>query len=287
MTERAFIRQVDGAQTAIKRLRGWILAGPSVLTLGQLLSLLDAAAIESGGTHAEHQTEPPIPDGRRVGRSGDNALEPPSLEGTAAREGDRRAEGNSARLGPVSSDRVAGRSPGEDRPALNALHHFDNKVRYRAADHPNQTAFTPEYLLGPIRKDLGGIGLDPCTTPDNPVGADWWFAPPLDGLVLPWLAGRIFVNPPYGKAREAWVRKCIAVGVEGKKVILLIPAHTDTRIFQAAVRSATAVVLIRGRVKFGVLRPNRRQIAASHPSALIGWNTELEHCSRLGVLMHP
>ena len=46
----------------------------------------------------------------------------------------------------------------------------------------------------------------------------------------------------------------------------------------------------RGRVhpgpgKFGVLRPNRRQAAASHPSALIGWNTALGPCAHLGLLL--
>jgi hypothetical protein len=165
-----------------------------------------------------------------------------------------------------------------------AAHHFDNGLRYRAADHSKQTALTPDYILGSVRESLGGtIGLDPCTTPDNPVDAMQFYAPPQDGLVLPWLHATAFVNPPYGKAREAWVRKCIAYGIDGMKIILLIPAHTDTRIFQAALRSATAVVFIKGRVKFGVLRPNRRQVAASHPSALIGWNVDLQECEPLGV----
>lgn len=39
--------------------------------------------------------------------------------------------------------------------------------------------------------------------------------------------------------------------------------------------------------RFGVLRPNRRQVAASHPSVLIGWNTDLVACSALGVRKVP
>ena len=54
---------------------------------------------------------------------------------------------------------------------------------------------------------------------------------------------------------------------------------------QDAAASADAVVFIRGRVKFGVLRPNRRQAAASHPSALIGWNVDLRPCAHLGLLL--
>lgn len=158
-----------------------------------------------------------------------------------------------------------------------------NDVRYRDGEHPAQTQFTPNYILDPVRIDLGGmIGLDPCTTEDNPVGAERFYTVRDDGLSKPWDAKTIFVNPPYSKAREPWVDRCIRAAKQGAKVILLIPAATDTRIFQKATATADAVVFIRGRVKFGVLRPNWRQVAASHPSALIGWNVDLAACAALG-----
>ena len=157
-----------------------------------------------------------------------------------------------------------------------------NAIRYRDADHPANTQFTPVYVLDPVRVDLGGrIGLDPCTTSDNPADAVRFFTVEDDGLARAWLSDSIFVNPPYAKAREPWVDRCIAAASHAR-VILLIPAATDTRVFQRAATSATAVVFIRGRVKFGTLRPNRRQHAASHPSALIGWNTPLDACASLG-----
>lgn len=165
-----------------------------------------------------------------------------------------------------------------------AAHRFDNTVRYRAEDHSAQTAFTPAYLLEPIRADLGGvIGLDPCTTPDNPTGALHWYAPPDDGAAMSWQAVSVYCNPPYGAVRERWVDRCIDAASTGTPTILLIPAATDTRIWQRASASADAVVFVRGRVKFGVLRPNRRQVAASHPSSLIGWNTKLTASSGLGM----
>jgi hypothetical protein len=59
---------------------------------------------------------------------------------------------------------------------------FDNDLRYRDASHPSNTQFTPSYVLDRVLADLGGvIGLDPCTTPDNPVGAETFYAPPVDG----------------------------------------------------------------------------------------------------------
>ena len=141
-----------------------------------------------------------------------------------------------------------------------ASHRMNNDLRYRGADHPQQTQLTPAYVLNPVRADLGGvIELDPCTTPENPVGATRFYTPVEDGLVQPWNAETIFVNPPYGKAREPWVERCIAAAADGRKVVLLIPAHPDTRIFQHAHETSDAVVYVRERVKFGTLRANSRK----------------------------
>lgn len=137
-----------------------------------------------------------------------------------------------------------------------------------------------------MRLDLGGsIYLDPCTFPDNPTDADRFYTVDDNGLERPWFGGSVFCNPPYGKAREPWIELCIAAGDRGQKVVLLIPAATDTRIFQRACNTAQAVVFTQGRLKFGTRRENRRQHAASHPSALIGWNTDLAACQELGLRM--
>jgi DNA N-6-adenine-methyltransferase (Dam) len=168
----------------------------------------------------------------------------------------------------------------------NASYRFSNDLRYRADDHENQCQLTPAYVLDPVQADLGGvIGLDPCTTSDNPVKAERFYCPPADGAVEPWDVATVFVTPPYSKARERWARRCIEAGLAGSSVVLLMPAATDTRIFQDALATASQVVFIRGRVKFGVLRDNRRQAAASHPSALIGWNVDFEACAGLGLLL--
>jgi hypothetical protein len=147
-----------------------------------------------------------------------------------------------------------------------------------------QRQLTPPYVLEPVRAALGGrIALDPCTEPDNPTGAERFYTVEDDGLAHPWgWADSIYINPPYGEARGAWLKYAALCGASGTPVVVLVPAHTDTRIFQDALSTASAMVLIKGRVKFGVLRENRRQEAASHPSALIGWNVDLRECEHLG-----
>jgi hypothetical protein len=155
-----------------------------------------------------------------------------------------------------------------------ASYRFDNEKRRRPDHHARQAMLTPSYVLEPIRRLLGGIGLDPCTEPDNPTGADRWYALPQDGATLPWDAATVFCNPPYGEARARWVDRCIAEG-QYRKVLLLIPAHTETKVFQRALAAATSVFFVDARLRFGVLRDNGRQEAASHGSALLGFGCDL------------
>ena len=153
-----------------------------------------------------------------------------------------------------------------------AQHRFNNALRYRDDSHEMQRQLTPAYVLEPVRQALGGIVLDPCTEPDNPCDAERFYTAETDGAAEPWDAETIYVNPPYSKARERWVARCIEAAEAAARVVLLMPSHTDTRLFHKATETASHVVFIKGRVKFGILRENRRQEAASHPSCLIAWN---------------
>lgn len=152
-----------------------------------------------------------------------------------------------------------------------AQHRFDNAKRRRPDGHARQAMLTPEYVLAPVRKLLGGIALDPCTESDNPTNAERFFHLPDDGCALPWDARNVFCNPPYGQARDRWVDKCIETGRRQIPVILLIPAHTETRTFQRALDACSSLLLVKARLRFGVLRENRREEAASHGSALLGF----------------
>jgi hypothetical protein len=171
-----------------------------------------------------------------------------------------------------------------------AIHRFDNEKRRRPEHHARQAMLTPPYILEPVRRLLGGIELDPCTEPDNPTGAERFYSPPLDGCALPWDARTIWVNPPYGEIRRRWSDRCIAESIRGgrnPRIVLLMPASTDTMIFQKAFAACASCLFLRGRVKFGVLRENRRQEAASHGSALFGFGVDLAPLAKLGVVAKP
>jgi hypothetical protein len=163
---------------------------------------------------------------------------------------------------------------------------FDNAKRRRPEDHARQRMLTPAYILEPIRGALGGIALDPCTEPDNPTGADCFYTPPQDGCALPWNNETVFCNPPYGEARRRWVERCVAESKQ-RKVALLIPAHTETAVFQLALGHCDQILLVRARLRFGTLRENRRQEAASHGSALFAFGFSLAGLKHLGVVLRP
>jgi hypothetical protein len=166
-----------------------------------------------------------------------------------------------------------------------ASHRFDNAKRRRPDDHARQAMLTPAYVLEPIRLLLNGIDLDPCTEPDNPTGASRYYHLPMDGCALSWDADTVFCNPPYGEVRNRWVDKCIEVGRGRTRVVLLIPSHTETRTFQRALGASSSALFVRARLRFGVLRENRRQEAASHGSAIFGFGVDLTPLQKLGTVV--
>lgn len=53
--------------------------------------------------------------------------------------------------------------PAEREPS--ATHRFNNDLRYRDGEHPQQTHLTPPYVLEPVREALGGV--DPALGEDR------------------------------------------------------------------------------------------------------------------------
>lgn len=94
--------------------------------------------------------------------------------------------------------------------------------------------------------------LDPCATPEN-AKCDTYFTEEQDGLKQNWGGYTIFCNPPYGRGISSWVKKCYEESIKpNTKVVMLIPARTDTRYQHGYVfKYATAICFIKGRLKFG------------------------------------
>lgn len=92
--------------------------------------------------------------------------------------------------------------------------------------------------------------LDPCSTHENAKCAKHYTAEE-DGLSQSWEGETVFCNPPYGRGIGEWVRKCHEESAHAK-VVMLLPARTDTAYFHDHIYHKAKVRFIRGRLKFEV-----------------------------------
>jgi site-specific DNA-methyltransferase (adenine-specific) len=98
--------------------------------------------------------------------------------------------------------------------------------------------FTPPDLLARIAAFFADDYYDPC--PARVAGESIE-----SGLWAAW-RGRVYVNPPYGRAIVPWVRKAVTEPLD--ELLLLLPARTDTAWFQPV--WALDICFIRGRLRF-------------------------------------
>lgn len=124
---------------------------------------------------------------------------------------------------------------------------------------------TPQAFFDELDKEFH-FDLDPCACPDNAKCAKF-FTVEDDGLAQDWSGHTVFCNPPYGRKIGAWVKKCHDEAQKGTKVVMLIPARTDTSYFHDYIYHKAEIRFIRGRLKFG----NAEQ-GAPFPSMVVIYN---------------
>jgi phage N-6-adenine-methyltransferase len=121
-----------------------------------------------------------------------------------------------------------------------------NKVHFSSKS--NEWA-TPQEFYDELNKEFN-FSLDPCATEQNHK-CDKYYTEQDDGLVLSWDNETVFCNPPYGRELSKWVKK--ASEAKGGKVVMLIPARTDTKYFHTYIYKKPNVEIrfLKGRLKFG------------------------------------
>lgn len=135
---------------------------------------------------------------------------------------------------------------------------------------------TPEEILTLVR-ELGPIGLDPCSNGSSIVSAALAYDKEANGLSRTWAGnGLVFVNPPYGRATKGapgitpWISKCRDEATHGAEIVALVPARTDTKWFQEYGFTASRVLFYRGRVRF-TISGSATAVGAPFPSAILYW----------------
>jgi hypothetical protein len=125
--------------------------------------------------------------------------------------------------------------------------------------------YTPSHVFEALGVEFD---LDPAAPPG---GVPWvpaarYFTRDDDGLAKPW-AGRIWLNPPYGRETGRWLARLAGHG-DG---IALIFARSDTAWFQRYAARATAVCFVAGRLKFVPGDGRRSASTAGAPSLMLGF----------------
>ena len=93
--------------------------------------------------------------------------------------------------------------------------------------------------------------LDPCSTHEN-AKCYKHFTEEENGLLQDWGNEVVFCNPPYGRQIKYWVKKAYEESQkDNTKVVMLIPARTDTIYFHEYIYHKAEIRFIKGRLKFG------------------------------------
>lgn len=86
---------------------------------------------------------------------------------------------------------------------------------------------------------------------DGNTNCERFYSKETDALGASWSSERVFCNPPYGKALNAWVRKAmLSAQDDGSLVVMVLPARTGNRWFHEFVLPHAEIRFIRGRLNF-------------------------------------
>jgi len=128
---------------------------------------------------------------------------------------------------------------------------------------------TPDLIFNDLNR-VFNFTLDVCATNKNTKIPENYFSPADNGLEKDWQNNVCFMNPPYGRDVQDWVKKAYNESLKGTTVVALVPARTDTKWFQDCWK-ADYLYFIKGRVKFKDEDGNSTG-SATFPSVLVIWN---------------
>ena len=120
-----------------------------------------------------------------------------------------------------------------------------------AGDGERDKRFTPGWFLDKVVDAFGSIDLDPCGHELSAVEAKRRIILPECGLASRWSGRLAFVNPPYSSV-VTWMDRAASAWEQGEveTIVMLVPARTDSEVFQKRVSRDADVLFLAGRIRF-------------------------------------
>lgn len=125
---------------------------------------------------------------------------------------------------------------------------------------------TPDALFKKY-DNLYHFTIDVCATAEN-TKCKKYFSPADNGLAQDW-AGVCWMNPPYGRGVEPWIKKAYESVQSGAVVVALLPVRTDTKWFHRYIYGKAEIYFLEGRVKFA---QGEKSGPATFPSMIVVWD---------------
>jgi site-specific DNA-methyltransferase (adenine-specific) len=122
------------------------------------------------------------------------------------------------------------------------------KNKQACFSHKSDEWETPQNLFDELNKEFK-FTLDPCSTDKNHK-CNIWYTKKENGYCCKW-NGSVFVNPPYSEISR-WVEKSFYEKDNCEKIVMLLPARTDTKWFHKFIYKQYGIEIrfIKGRLKF-------------------------------------
>jgi phage N-6-adenine-methyltransferase len=108
---------------------------------------------------------------------------------------------------------------------------------------------TPQYVFDWLNKEFK-FQIDVCATKEN-TKCSRFFTKKENGLKQKWAPYTCFMNPPYGREIDKWMKKALMESQIGATVVCLVHSRTDTKWFHEYAMKSDEIWLIKGRLKFG------------------------------------
>jgi len=171
---------------------------------------------------------------------------------------------------------------------VNTLYEYRSNQEYELKENPllameyhkteeRDDWATPRTLISRLEREFGRFELDACASLKNRV-CEKFFDKEQDGLQQDWNGSFVWLNPPYSE-KNAFIEKAHAEAQKGAKIVMLMPAFTETAWFRELKAKSQWLLFLNGRLVFN---DHEQKETAKFSSVIAFFNLEKRELADLG-----